>query len=346
MNKEIKKIIASQKLPENGGVLRDKKSHKDYSALEILAGVAIKRPSFQEGYSVIKKYWFNMPRTHQKKQFSCVGRAWALYKQVLQKIDTGEETVLSSKSIYNPIAIPGVGSEVRRGGLRTVDYGVNKESSVPSDGTEAEVTASFNFEPYKNEAAFYKNRVVASINTQDLEKLADMIFLNHGIVSGFGSHALYFDEYGMLSDRKFIKSVNSYGDNADIYWFEGNVQGPLFSIWTAIDIKNYIDVPYSDELLFANLKYGDSGKEVGKLLNALDKLGWKLAVRRSDLFTYDDEVAELVMNFKLANVHTYWAARLWERYLFRGQGINARDREIINELVSKMVAQKARLPFR
>ena len=329
----INEIIKNQK-KYRGGVIKDSPDKRDYKAEEILVGVIVKRPSFQEGYSVIKNVWADMPRTNQRTQFSCVGRSWALYKQILQKLDTGEETVLSAKSIYNPIAIPGVGSEIRKGGLRTKDYGVNKESTVPSEGTEAEITAPFDFKSYAQEAAFYKNRVIASISTQDIERLADMIFLNHGIVSGFGSHALYFDEYGILNGRKFIKSINSYGDNTDIYWFEGNVQGPLFNIWTAIDLDNP-DIKLTKNSLLSDLKLGDSGKEVGRLLDALDSLGWRLNIRRSNIFTYDDEVAELVMNFKLANVHNYWVARLWEKFYFRGREVDQKTRGIINNLISK-----------
>src|SRR3990167_1558146 len=150
------------KLPINSGALRDKPSRKDYKAEEILAGVEVVRPSFAEGYSVINNVWADMPYTNQGTQFSCVARAWQLYKQILQKLDTGETTVLSAKSIYNPIAIPGVGSYVRDGGMMTVNYGVNKESTVPSDGTEEEITAPFDFTSYTEEATFYKNRIVAT----------------------------------------------------------------------------------------------------------------------------------------------------------------------------------------
>ena len=331
----IKDIIKNQKKFLNGGALKDKQDNRDYNAEEILAGVDVPIPSFEEGYSVIKKYWPDMSTKDQGSTFSCVGQAWALYKQILQHKDTGEKTELSAFSIYNPIAIPGTGSYIRDGGLRTVDYGVNKESTLPSPGDEATMTRKFDFEPYKNEAAFYKNRIVAKVDTQDIDKLARMIYLNDGVVSGWGAHAVYFSDYGILNGRKYLRTPNSYGQNAELYWFEGEVQGPLFSIWTAIDVKNYVNVSNTDELLFANLKLGDSGKEVSKLLNALSKLGWKLAIKRSNIFNYDAEVAELVMNFKLANVHDFWAARLWERFYFKGREVDQKTREIINNLISK-----------
>src|SRR3990167_8675443 len=120
---EIQKIIEQQKKFQGKGALKDKKDKRDYKAEEILAGVQIKRPSFEEGYSVIKKVWPGMPYKNQQANFSCVGQAWAYLRQILQKLDTGEETEISAFSIYNPIAIPFKGSYIRDGGMRTVNYG-------------------------------------------------------------------------------------------------------------------------------------------------------------------------------------------------------------------------------
>ena len=311
------------------GIVADTFDHRDHDAEELLAGVDIKIPSFEEGYSAIKKWWPDMPYTNQSGQFSCVGRANALYKQILQAKDTGEKTILSAKSIYNPIAIPGVGSSLRSGALRTVDYGVNKESSVPSGGAEEDITAPFNFEPFKEEAAFYKNREVASVKTQDFTKLARLIFLNEGIVSGWGSHAVYFAEYGILNGKRYLKTPNSYGEGNDLYYFENSGQEPLFSAWTAIDLKV---LPVTSDALFSNLKYGDKGEQVLKLKNALIKLGWvearKVVLKPGN--EYDDNLAWIVMNFKLGRVHTNIWDRSWEQFYFRGREVDTKTREIIN----------------
>src|SRR3990167_373263 len=285
----INEIIKNQqKYLKRGGALRDKSSKKDYRAEEILAGVEIKRPSFEEGYSVIKNVWADMPVKDQGATFSCVGQAWSYYKQILQKLDTSEETELSAFSIYNPIAIPGTGSYIRDGGMRTVNYGVNKEATLRSPLDESTMTRKFDFGPYENEAAFYNNRVIAKIDTQDFNKLADMIFLNHGIVSGWGAHCVYFGEYGILNGKRFIKTPNSYGEGQDLYYFEKSGQGSLFSIWTAIDIKNFVEIPKNIELLYADLKLGDSGNEVLKLKSALTKLG---LITSDNGSTYDSSLA-------------------------------------------------------
>ena len=60
----IQKIIEKQEefmFFRHPGALPDPKDSRDYKAEEILAGVEIVRPSFQEGYSVIKKVWPDMP---------------------------------------------------------------------------------------------------------------------------------------------------------------------------------------------------------------------------------------------------------------------------------------------
>lgn len=88
-----------------------------------------------------------------------------------------------------------------------------------------------------------------------------------------------------------------------------------------------------DEALLVDIKLGNTGRQVEKLLNALDKLNWRLSVKRSNIFVYDLEVADLVMRFKMANtLNSFWG-RVLERYLYKGREVNAWDREIINKLI-------------
>lgn len=314
--------LYNTKLP-NGGVLKDKPDKRDYKAEEILAGVKVKRPSFAEGYSVIKNIWTDMPYKDQKITFSCVGQATAYYKQILQKLDTGEQTELSAFSLYNPVAYPGKGSYIRDVMMRSKDYGVNKESTLPSPQDEDTMTRKFDFTPYAQEAEFYKNRIIASISTQDFEKLADLLFINHGFVSGWGSHAVYFAEYGIANGKRFFKTPNSYGKGNDLYYFEKNPES-LFSTWTAIDLK--ITEADSDAL-YADLKFGDSGNEVLRLKKALARLGWF----SKDGDSYDNNLAEVVMNYKLANVSVGVWGRAWERFFYKGRTVDQRTRESIND---------------
>ena len=89
----------------------------------------------------------------------------------------------------------------------------------------------------------------------------------------------------------------------------------------------------SDNLLLVDIFKGQSGRQVEKLLNALDKLNWRLPVKRSNVFVYDDQVADLVMRFKLANTLDSKWGKLLERYLYKGREVNAWDRKIVNNLI-------------
>ncbi|MEK6879566.1 MAG: hypothetical protein AABY22_08165, partial [Nanoarchaeota archaeon] len=236
--------------------------------------------------------------------------------------DTGEQTELSAFSLYNPVAVPGKGSYIRDVMMRSKDYGVNKESTLPSPKDEDMMTRKFDFVPYANEAGFYKNRIVATVSTQNFEKLADMIFLNHGLVSGWGSHAVYFEEYGILEGVRYLRTPNSYGANTELYYFEGK-QSPLFSAWTAIDLKI---VQADSDALYADLKYGDAGNEVLRLKKALRRLGWS----SQDGNMYDDNLARVVMNYKLANLDLGIWGRMFEKLLYNGHSIDSKIRENIN----------------
>ena len=169
---------------------------------------------------------------------------------------------------------------------------------------------------------------MASVGTQDFNKLADMLFINNGLVSGWGTHAVYFGEYGILNGKRYLKTPNSYGKGNDLYYFEGMEQ-PLFSSWTAIDLKI---VKQDADALYADLKYGDKGTQVLKLKKALKRLGWGEArgIKLNDSNIYDDNLAWVVMNYKLANVCIGIWERAWERFFYKGKTVDQRTRENIN----------------
>lgn len=195
-------------------------------------------PSFKEGYDAVKKWWPDMPNKDQGSTFACVGNGWAHYKQVLQAKDTGEHTELSAKSIYNPIAMPRLGSYIRDGGLRTVNYGVNKEAVLPSDKDETSIVKKMVFtDDLSKDAAYFKNYTVGTVNKSDFDSLAKMIYLNEGFVGGWAGHCMYFKAYGILNGKRYLKTHNSYGPGSDLYYFEGSGT-TLYSQWTAVDIKN------------------------------------------------------------------------------------------------------------
>ena len=90
-----------------------------------------------------------------------------------------------------------------------------------------------------------------------------------------------------------------------------------------------------DEVLLVDIKYGDSGRQVIKLLAALRKLGWFYKDGLESQLAWDiynDRVAELVKGFKMTNTCPNFWGRMLERYLYKGREVNARERDIINKL--------------
>lgn len=309
-------------LLHEGGVLPDPEDHRDFDAEELMGSNLNIEVNWSKGFSALE-VWPDMPNKDQKSTYSCVGQAWSNYKQILQAKDTGEKTLLSPKSIYNPIAFPFKGSYVRSGGLQTVNVGVAKESSVPSDDTEEKITAPCNLSPFKDEMAYFKNLTIASVNTQNFDTLAKMILLNNGLVSGWGAHCQYFKDFGVMGGSRFLKTHNSYGLGSDMYYFE-DFHDPLFSCWTAVDVKNIEKNPRLK--LNNDLRYGDVGTDVLLLRQKLTENGW---VNNTQSSAYNNELAETVYRFQLANLDH----RLFLEVILnlRGRKVGPATRNILNQ---------------
>lgn len=228
----------------SGGALKDKIDPRDYSAEELMGVAPSDVPTFAQGYDVVERLWSDMPNKNQYRTFSCVGQAWAHYKQILQFLDNGDKVELSAKSIYNPIAFPGKGSYIRAGGMRTIDYGVNLESDIPGDKDESAMTKKFDFTLFGEKALYYRNATIAMLNTQDFDVIARMIYQNNGVVAGWDGHCMFFKGYGIMQGKRYLKTHNSYGPGSDLYYIEGvNNHTPLYSAWTAVDERNMPNVP-------------------------------------------------------------------------------------------------------
>lgn len=326
-------IISLQVHPQ-GGVIKDEVDLRDFKAEELM-GSALDIPvDWDKGYDALADCWPDMPNQNQESQFSCVGRACSAYKQVLQCKDTGEKTLLSAKSVYNPIAIPHTGTYVRSGMVRTVNYGVNKEATVPSNGTEDQVCAKFDFAPFASEADFYKNLTVAAVDTQNFDTLAKMILLNHGFVSGWETHCQYVKGFGKLNGRRYLKTHGSYGPNSDMYHFEGD-PSPLFSAWTAIDVKNLAPV-LDNGLLNHDVVFGQTGADVLLARRLLQKVGWTNNVASN---VYDTELATVVLNFQKANLLPAWLSSSFKSVLalllnYQGKSVSGATRATLNRVAS------------
>src|SRR3990167_1848304 len=116
--------------------------------------------------------------------------------------------------------------------------------------------------------------------------------------------------------------------------FIKNVPGPQYpgSIIYAMKVVLYKKENSLDpDSLFTDLKLGDTGTQVLKLKRALGRLGWF----SNDTNIYDDRTADTVSKYKLANLDLGAWGRFWERYLYRGNVVDSRTRESINNNLTK-----------
>lgn len=91
---------------------------------------------------------------------------------------------------------------------------------------------------------------------------------------------------------------------------------------------------YDPKWLLLDIKIGDTGKQVQKLLNALASVGWRLDSPQTQSFVYDLKVADLVKRFSFANVHTFMSwDYLWEKYYYKGSEVGPKHREVINKIM-------------
>ncbi len=87
------------------------------------------------------------------------------------------------------------------------------------------------------------------------------------------------------------------------------------------------------DMLFLDLKFGDTGKQVLKLKRALTRLGWMSA----DGDVYDNDLVRTVYNYSLANLDRTGWSWWWHFLYYRGKVVNATLRDNIN---NNLIASK------
>lgn len=240
------------------GAVPDKIDERDYK-YEMPFGAAPLPTNYQIQIDKIE---------NQDGSLSCVGQSWAYYLQVLEKTENGTFTDLSAKSIYSQIFVPTGGAQIRDGAKLAVNFGVNKENTVPSYINGVPPSEDFMrqtdwlSEATKAEAQVYESKEYRTIeHGGNINIIKQAILDNHGVVSGFmvsmegwatgdvrppqagealSGHAVYF--YGWEGDK--ILFANSWGEN----WGHGGIgkinpsywsnPGWTFSLWTLIDKEN------------------------------------------------------------------------------------------------------------
>ncbi len=133
---------------------------------------------------------------------------------------------------------------------------------------------------------------------------------------------------------EFLIDENDIDHYFDSYAPYEKTVGPNRKITYAMKIVvTPIEKSDHPDSLFVDLKLGDSGSQISRLLRALRLFGWGRDMTESWSPVYDYKVADLVMKFKLGNVHDGAWERFWERYFYRGVRVNVKMRNIVNKML-------------
>ena len=137
---------------------------------------------------------------------------------------------------------------------------------------------------------------------------------------------------GIYSNKDIERIFDSY-----VPWIK-DIPGEIYPSKPIYAMKIVLykkEASLDPDTLFVNLKYGDRGKEVIKLITALARHHWYPDKLSHDV--YDNNIADLVRRFKKATIYgdSIWA-RFWEdlgpkALGFQGRTVDARLREFINK---------------
>jgi hypothetical protein len=200
-------------------------------------------PSFEEGFDNEVKYG-KLKREHQGSSLSCVSQAWSKYAEMLNLIETHDKIDLSARFIYSQIFLPGGAAYIRDGAKIVVNQGVGLEKDVPSymvNGaypTEEFMERKDGVEEAREKAKTYQAKKFVWLDADRVnEDMRQIIWQHGGFPSGYRSHCMYCSAYGMKNGKKFIKFINSYGENSDIYIYEDD-PNELYDITFLVDLPN------------------------------------------------------------------------------------------------------------
>lgn len=224
------------------GCFEDPISSKDYHYEDLIACGAIDtQVDWEKGFDI--EDTVALKREHQNGSLSCVGQATSKIGEVLNYLETQELVDFSAKRIYSNIRLENGGSFTAHACQFVIDNGFLPESIDPSYDNGKPPTEDYikqkkelteeekKLEKYYGALRYF---YVDSMGSQSMENLAIAI-KNHGGVllgaggsnEGWGSadvrpprageniwhHLMFAIGYGIRNGRKYIKVLNSWGEN-------------------------------------------------------------------------------------------------------------------------------------
>ena len=188
---------------------------------------------------------------------SCVGQGWSKYLEMLNLIETKENTDLSAKSIYSNIALLDGGAYIREGAKFSVNTGCGLESVIPSYNSPTATTEAFMrdkswiTDKVIDDMAIFRSKKFVYVDTlfpftdKDWENMRQVIWQFGGFVSGWSGHCVYAEGFGEKDGKKFIHFINSYGEGSDWYLWEGKTDYKYYNAnkYKLYDITFLLDLP-------------------------------------------------------------------------------------------------------
>jgi len=246
-----------------GGALIEKPKFEDYR-YEFVMGAALLPEEFSVRDKISKV-------EAQGDSYSCIGQAFAYYAEVLNKIETNEDTQLSARDIYSLIHQPNGGAFLRDGALKLVKSGVVLEKDAPSYIGEAPPTEAFMRQRNDITTAeierghTYLSKSAFRVPERSVRAIKQAIFEGHGCVGGVigdnagweepeggivkppkngnWGHSIFLTGFKVINGKEYIEFCNSWGSGwgnlgygylGEDYFKSGNVFRP----WVLIDIPN------------------------------------------------------------------------------------------------------------
>jgi len=211
-------------------------------------------PSWEQGFDNEIK-WGKVKRENQGNSLSCVGQGWSKYLEMMDKIEQSKDghpdqfADLSARFVYSQIYLQDGGAYIRDGADIAVKQGCAKESIVLSYENGYPPSESFMrnkddiTDQIKQDAFIYQAKQYVYLDTSntltnaDWESIRQVIYQFGGFVSGYNRHCMYASGYKLINGNRSIHFINSYGENNDHEWIEGN-QYPIYDITFLIDNPN------------------------------------------------------------------------------------------------------------
>lgn len=332
------------------GAIQDRPDKRDYQFTANFSAVPLPDTfSIRDKIATIR---------NQNGSGSCGGQAFGYHMETNTLIRDGKFTALSSKSIYQPVFIPPMGSNARDLLDRINKIGACLESDVPSYDNGNPPSEAFMedgskiTQPMLETAKKYSGKTYLTFSSVDMSQVKQAIFQGNGAVLAIlgnntcwttangeievpatgtldWGHFIFLTGWVVRNGKRFFEFVNSWGkewgDNGFGYLPEEYLlKGYGYNEWVVIE-KPIIDDSFS-HVFNIDVKYGQTSEEIKWVQKALIKLGYNTLVTGY----YGDLTKKAVGQFQKDN-GVYNPFIFWYN---QSEYVGQKTRSVLNKLLN------------